>query len=99
MNRIEELFSDLDAGVAALKQVRAGLKRYKASVLKSACEGRLFGELEVGEGELPEGWKWATINEIAETIGGVTKGRRLDDKRTVTLPYLKSPMYKEGDLN
>lgn len=35
VNRIEELFSDLDAGVAALERVRAGLKRYKASVLKS----------------------------------------------------------------
>lgn len=39
--KIEELFSRLDAGVAALKRVRAALKRYKASVLKAACEGRL----------------------------------------------------------
>jgi type I restriction enzyme, S subunit len=38
---IEELFSDLDAGVAALKRVQANLKRYRASVLKAACEGRL----------------------------------------------------------
>lgn len=39
--RIEELFSQLDAGVTALRRVQAGLKRYKASVLKAACEGRL----------------------------------------------------------
>ena len=39
--KIEELFSRLDAGVAALKRVQAALKRYKASVLKAACEGRL----------------------------------------------------------
>ena len=38
---IEELFSDLDAGVAALKRVQTNLKRYRASVLKAACEGRL----------------------------------------------------------
>lgn len=39
--KIEELFSRLDAGVAALKRVQAALKRYKASVLKAACEGQL----------------------------------------------------------
>jgi type I restriction enzyme S subunit len=39
--KIEELFSDLDAGVGALTRVRANLKRYRASVLKAAVEGRL----------------------------------------------------------
>ncbi len=39
--KIEELFTQLDAGTAALKRAQAGLKRYKASVLKAAVEGRL----------------------------------------------------------
>jgi type I restriction enzyme S subunit len=39
--KIEELFSDLDAGVAALERVRTNLKRYRASVLKAAVEGKL----------------------------------------------------------
>ena len=39
--KIEELFSDLDAGVSALERARANLRRYRASVLKSAVEGRL----------------------------------------------------------
>ena len=39
--KIEVLFSQLDAGVAALRRIQAALKRYKASVLKAACEGRL----------------------------------------------------------
>jgi type I restriction enzyme, S subunit len=39
--KIEELFSDLDAGVAALERVRANLKRYRATVLKAAVEGKL----------------------------------------------------------
>lgn len=38
---IEKQFTRLDAGVAALKRVQAALKRYKAAVLKAACEGRL----------------------------------------------------------
>jgi type I restriction enzyme, S subunit len=39
--RIEELFTQLDAGVDSLQRVKEALKRYKASVLKAAVEGRL----------------------------------------------------------
>jgi type I restriction enzyme S subunit len=38
---IEKQFTRLDAATAALKRVQANLKRYRASVLKAACEGRL----------------------------------------------------------
>lgn len=38
---LDELFSDLDAGVAALERVRAKLKHYRAAVLKAAVEGAL----------------------------------------------------------
>ena len=60
--KIEELFTQLDAGTAALKRVQAGLKRYKASVLKAAVEGRL---LESGR---PNEWKWVTIEQACERI-------------------------------
>lgn len=39
--KLDELFSDLDAATAALERVQANLKRYRASVLKSAVEGKL----------------------------------------------------------
>lgn len=38
---IEKQFTRLDAGVAALRRTQANLKRYRAAVLKAACEGRL----------------------------------------------------------
>jgi len=38
---IEEQFTRLDAGVAALKSARARLKQYRAAVLKAAVEGEL----------------------------------------------------------
>lgn len=38
---IEKQFTRLDAGVASLKRVQTALKRYRASVLKAACESRL----------------------------------------------------------
>ncbi len=42
--KIEELFSDFDAGVAALQRVQAKLKRYRAAVLKAAVEGKLTAD-------------------------------------------------------
>ena len=50
---IEKQLTRLDASVAALKRVRANLGRYRASVLKAACEGGLVpteAELARAEG-------------------------------------------------
>ena len=41
---LDELLSDLDAGVAALEGVQAKLKHYRAAVLKAAVEGALTAE-------------------------------------------------------
>ena len=51
--QIETQFTRLGASVAALRRVQANLKRYRASVLKAACEGRLVpteAELARSEG-------------------------------------------------
>ena len=50
---VETQFTRLDASVAALRRAQANLKRYRASVLKDACEGRLVpteAELARSEG-------------------------------------------------
>ena len=50
---IETQFTRLDASVAALRRAQANLKRYRASVLKDACQGRLVpteAELARSEG-------------------------------------------------
>ena len=50
---IEKQFTRLDASIDALKRVQANLRRYRASVLKSACEGNLVpteAELAHSEG-------------------------------------------------
>ena len=39
--KLEELFSDLDAGVSELKTAQAKLKQYRQSLLKAAVEGEL----------------------------------------------------------
>ncbi|MHC2069628.1 restriction endonuclease subunit S [Bremerella sp. T1] len=44
VEKIDELFSELDAGVAALERAKANLKRYRASVLKAAVNGSLTAD-------------------------------------------------------
>jgi len=115
---IEQQFSRLDAGVAALRQAQIKLKRYRASVLKVAVEGKLTEDWRAehpttepaskllerilaerrakweadlrAKGkdpakvkyvepvkpdvetlpELPEGWCWATLSQIANFQNG-----------------------------
>ena len=55
VEKIEELFSDLEAGVAALTRARANLKRYRASVLKAAVEGSLTAEWRACQAHSPRG--------------------------------------------
>ncbi len=52
VKEIEKQYTRLDAGVAALRRVQANLKRYRAAVLKAACEGRLVPtEAELAKSE------------------------------------------------
>jgi len=51
--KIEELFSELDAGVELLKKLKAKLKRYRQAVLKAAVEGKLTKDWrEAHQGEI-----------------------------------------------
>ena len=65
VSKIEELFSELDKGIEQLKTAQQQLKTYRQSVLKWAFEGKLTNE-NVKEGELPEGWKWVKLGDIAK---------------------------------
>lgn len=65
--KIEELFSSLDKGIESLKTAQAQLKVYRQAVLKWAFEGK-FTNKDVKEGELPKGWEWKVVKNIASNI-------------------------------
>ncbi len=51
--KIEEIFTELDAGVELLKKLKVKLKRYRQAVLKAAVEGSLTQEWrEANQGKL-----------------------------------------------
>ena len=141
---IEKQLTRLDASVGALRRAKANLKRYRASVLKDGCEGRLVpteASLARAEGcefehasallqrileerrarwksqekrrgaykepaspdtsalpELPEGWVWAAVEQLAEIQGGIQK----QPKRTPNAnayPFLRVANVLRGSLN
>jgi type I restriction enzyme S subunit len=66
VKKVDELLTQLDAGMAALKRAEVNLKRYKASLLKAACEGRLVAtEAELARSE---GRDYEPASELLEHI-------------------------------
>ena len=152
---LDELFSDLNAGVAALEGARERLKLYRASVLKAAVEGSLtedwrrrnppaetaeellkrilvqrrqswekdqiskfrekgrtppknwqarYKEPIVPETSdlpaLPEGWCWASLDQVSAVVGGITKGQKILDRHpTREVPYLRVANVQRGYLD
>lgn len=141
---IEKQLTRLEEGVAALRRVQANLKRYRAAVLKAACEGRLVpteaelakagnwkAKFETGEALLarslmerrknwqgcgdyketaaldtaslppvPNGWTWATLDELAQIKGGITKDQNRKHAISVrSVPYLRVANVQRGYLD
>jgi len=151
--KLEELLSDLDAGVAELKAAQKKLAQYRQSLLKAAVDGSLTAEwrrnnpaTETGAEllerilkerrarweakqlakfneqsktppkdwqkkypepvqpnatdlpELPTGWVWATVDQVAE----VFLGKMLDAAKHTSgtkLPYLRNINVRWGQLD
>lgn len=93
--KIEELFSELDAGVASLKTAQAQLKTYRQAVLKCAFEGKLTSDA-VKKGELPSGWKLGVLGELSE----MCLGKMLDRSKNKGeyQPYLRNINVRWGDF-
>lgn len=48
---------------------------------------------------LPKTWKWERFVNISNILGGVTKGRKLREKSTIFLPYLRVANVQDGYLD
>lgn len=48
---------------------------------------------------LPHSWCWVSFEDVAITSSGVTLGRDLGDRKTVSLPYLRVANVKRGDID
>ena len=79
---IEKQFTRLEAGVAALRRVQANLKRYRAAVLKAACEGHLVPTE-------------AELRRTADNADGTDKKSRKSASSAKSA--VKTPAYETGE--
>jgi type I restriction enzyme S subunit len=97
VSKIEELFSELDNGIANLKTAQQQLKTYRQSVLKWAFEGKLTNK-KVKDGELPKGWKMVKIADVSKVVRGGSPRPAGDPKfYNGNIPFLKVADLTKGD--
>ena len=93
VQKIEELFSELDKGIENLKTAQAQLKVYRQAVLKWAFEGRLTNE-NVKDGELPEKWAWAKFDDVCHKIGDID--HKMPKTTTTGYPYVSTKDFSDN---
>jgi type I restriction enzyme S subunit len=90
VDKIEQLFSNLDEGEALLKQVQKQLGTYRQSVLKAAVTGKLIG-LDANE------WPEQTVGQLLKDIRyGTAKKCLFDPSKT---PVLRIPNVAGGKID
>lgn len=97
IEKIEKLFSELDAGVVQLKTAQAQLKTYRQSVLKWAFEGR-FTNKKVN-GELPKGWVKKQIQSVAQINPKIPNKERIDSELEVQFLPMKLVAELSGEID
>jgi type I restriction enzyme, S subunit len=90
VTRIEELFTQLDAGVASLQRVKVALKRYKASVLKAAFEGKLINKYSKdSDFDIHTDWMLRSLDEACEIILGQSPPSDTYNTEGIGLPFFQ----------
>jgi type I restriction enzyme S subunit len=109
---LEDHLSRLDAG---LDQLRAAQRRNR-SLRDAALRGELLGRrwpgdrwpcdlpaADVDDGvlsDLPAGWEWRRLQDVADVVGGVTKdASKQGDPSFVEVPYLRVANVQRGRLD
>jgi len=104
--RIVELLDDhlsrLDEGVALLERCQRQLAALDEAVIVEALglgtdTGRIVGD------DLPDlapGWRWSTLADVADIVGGVTKdAKKQADPAFVEVPYLRVANVQRARLD
>lgn len=78
-----------------------GIVRLRREAEKKAAEliPALFLDVFGDPATNPKGWPEYRLGEMAEVVSGVTKGRKLADKQTVQVPYLRVANVQAGHID
>ena len=80
VERIEEIFAKIDAGVEKIKSAQEKIKQYKQSVLHSAFTGKLYKTTE---------WKELPLKDVCKIILGQSPDSQTYNDDGVGLPFFQ----------
>jgi type I restriction enzyme S subunit len=93
---LEMQFSRVDEAVSYLRRVKVSLKRYNAAVLAAAVKGRIGAKSAASDDDLPTGWRWSSVGELAKVGTGATPARSNEAfYRGGTIPWITSSAVNE----
>jgi restriction endonuclease S subunit len=97
--KIEELFSELDAGEESLRRARRQLGVYRQSLLKQAFEGKLTEQWRKQNPEgCSTGWHKTTVSEIGRIETGTTPPTANPRNYGDELPFFKPTDLEQGQF-
>ena len=109
ISQIEELFSQLDSGVATLKKIKQQLAVYRQAVLKEAFKGAFTAHkllnirLDWAEQKeiismppLPDEWRYIALSKLGDFGRGKSKHRPRND--AILFENGKYPFIQTGDV-
>jgi len=85
---------DLLSRAEGIVRLRREAKRKWSEVIP-ALFGKMFGDPTANV----RAWPTARLGDIAEVVSGITKGRKLNEKRTNTVPYLRVANVQAGYID
>ncbi|MCX4789383.1 restriction endonuclease subunit S [Streptomyces sp. NBC_01221] len=108
---IEQQIARIEAGETAARTALTNATTLAEQVTTQGSRGCLeevelfqaaLPKADIDDGpipDLPAGWKWARLGDIASVVGGVTKdSKRQDDPEYVEVPYLRVANVQRGQL-
>lgn len=108
---VEQQIARIEAGAEAASTALSSavtLAEQVASLGSRGCleKGNLFAaplpKADIDDGlipDLPVGWKWSRLGQVASVVGGVTKdSKRQGDPSYVEVPYLRVANVQRGEI-
>lgn len=98
VDKIEELFSELDNGIENLRKAKEQIKTYKQSVLAYAFSGKLTEDVkgETENGKFPKGWKWVNLGEVIKSLQYGTSEKATGSEKGI--PVLRMGNIQDGAI-
>lgn len=109
--KLDEQLAYIEAGEAAVQAALVASELLRNQITgDGACGGlggverfpALLESADVDDGSLPDlpsGWRWARLGEIANVVGGVTKdSNKQGDPQYVEVPYLRVANVQRGRI-